>query len=98
MSEAQEKHDIAEALYKAIRHEVEKINEYTTFRERRLANVPFLRAIAGSRIPQALETLARAFSTVANSSVPDNHASFHLPPKYASITTAAAPPSRSCER
>ena len=71
MSAAQEKHDTAEALYKAIRHEVERINEYSTFRERRFANLPLLRAAAGARVPEVLEMLARAYSTVGNSSVPD---------------------------
>jgi hypothetical protein len=71
MSASQEKHDTAEALYKAIRHEVERISEYSTLRERRFANLPLLRAAAGARVPEVLETLARAYSTVGVPSAPD---------------------------
>ncbi len=71
MSATQERHDTAEALYKAIRHEVERINEYSTFRERRFGNMPLLRAVTGVRVPEVLETLARAYSTVGTASTPD---------------------------
>lgn len=56
MSAREEKHATAEALYKAIRTEVEKIDQY------------------GGGHATILETLARAYSLVAETNAPDPNA------------------------